>query len=296
MSQEDGKCPFCSEALDPSSPMCPSCKRNILFQSEIDDLSSYKIHPQPPSIALTPRNLLIGGMTLLLIVAMPIITILSLSRSGSGSRSQQPIAKTGITHHQSPPSNLSKVLCQANWSKGMNGWIGSSEWKVLDGKLLSDGSNTGPGINVAPSGSDSITSPCQPSTPNYAVEAKMQILDSPNDCYLAIRGRVQPASSGYSGYFVGFDSYFGDATIIPFSPSDGFSSINGFLPSKSSIYNPGVSEHVYRVEFRDNQITLKIDNNVVLQVIDNRYLNTGQVGLENGGCQISVSSFQVVAL
>jgi hypothetical protein len=169
----------------------------------------------------------------------------------------------------------------------MGGWVGSSEWKVSNGKLLSDGMNTGPGVNVAPSGSDSVISPCQPSTTNYAVEAKMQILDSSSNCYLAIRGRVQPAGSGYGGYFVGFDSYFGDAAIIPFSPS------LGFWPSESRIYNPSLAEHLYRVEFRDNQITLKIDNNVVLQVIDNKFLAIGQVGLENGGCQISVSSFQV---
>ncbi|HEY4034873.1 MAG TPA: hypothetical protein VGL94_13005 [Ktedonobacteraceae bacterium] len=287
MNREDGRCSFCGQSLDPSSSTCPSCRRDI-FQPQIDELVSYKIQPRPLSIALTPRNLAIGGAALLLIVAMPLIAFLSLSRSGS----TRPIGKTVITHNQSPPSiSTSKtVLCQADWSRGMNGWTGSSEWKVLNGKLLSDGMNIGLGISVAPTGSDVITSPCQPSTTNYAVEAKMQILDSPNRCYLAIRGRVEPAGSGYGGYFVGFDSYFGDAAIIPFSPSE------GFTPSKSRIYNPGLNEHTYRVEFRDNQITLKIDNHVVLQAIDNRFLSTGEVGLENGGCQISISSFQVIAL
>ena len=118
----------------------------------------------------------------------------------------------------------------------------------------------------------------------------MQILDSPANCYVAIRGRVQPAGSGYGGYFVGFDTYFGYATIIPFSPN------LGFWPSKSRIYNPGLEEHLYRVEFRDNQITLKIDNYPILRTIDNRFLTAGQVGLENGGCQVSVSSFQVLTL
>lgn len=290
MNQEDGKCPSCGESLDRSSAICPSCSRNI-FQSEIEDFSSYKIQPLPPSIALTPRNLLIGGIALLLIAIVPTIAFLSFSRSGS----QQPITKPSIIQHQSPPQSAprtsSTVVCQADWSNGLNGWTGSSQWKVLNGKLLSDGMNTGPGINVAPSGSDSITSSsCQPPTPNYAVEAKMQILDNPNNCYLAIRGRVQPAGTGYGGYFVGFDSYFGDAAIIPFSPG------LGFWPSKNRVYNPGLAEHLYRAEFRDNQITLKIDNYVMLQATDNRFLTTGEVGLENGGCQISVSSFQVMAL
>ena len=290
MNQEDGKCPFCGESLDPSSPICPFCRRNI-FQSEIDDFSSYKIQPMPPSIALTPRNLLIGGITLLLIAIVPTIAFLSFSRS----EHQKPIAQTGIGQNQFPPLTSSNIVCQADWSNGLNGWTGSSQWKVLNGKLLSDGMNTGPGFNVAPSGSDSIMSPsCQPSTTNYAVEAKMQILDSPNTCYLAIRGRVQPVGSGYGGYFVGFDSYFGDATIIPFFPSP--SPRDGFWPTKSRIYNPGLTEHLYRAEFQDNRVTLKIDNQVVLQATDNRFLTTGEVGLENGGCQISVSSFEVITL
>jgi hypothetical protein len=290
MNQEDGKCPFCCESLDPSSPICPSCRKNI-FQSEIDDdFSSYKIKPLPPSIALTPRNVIIGTIALLLIAIVPTITFLSFSRS----ESHKPVAQISIGQYQASPQSLpptlSKVVCQADWSHGLNGWTGSSQWKVLNGNLLSDGMNIGPGINVAPTGSDSIISPCQPSTPNYAVEAKMQILDSPNNCYLAIRGRVQPAGTGYGGYFVGFDSYFGDATIVPFSPN------LGFWPSKNRIYNPGLAEHLYRVEFRDNQITLKIDNSVMAQAIDNKFLTTGEVGLENGGCQIKVSSFQVIAL
>jgi len=293
MNQEDGKCPFCGESLDPSSPICHSCRRNI-FQPEIDDFSSYKIQPLPPSIALTPRNLLIGGITLLLVAIVPTIALLSFSRG----ESHKPIVKTSIVQNQFPPHSSpltsSRVVCQADWSNGLNGWVGSSQWKVLNEKLLSDGMNTGPGINVAPTGSDSITPPCQPSTTNYAVEAKMQILDSPNNCYLAIRGRVQPAGSGYGGYFVGFDSYFGDAAIIPFFPSPSLH--DGFWPSKSRIYNPGLAEHLYRAEFRDNQITLKIDNHVILQTTDNRFLTTGKVGLENGGCQISVSSFQILTL
>jgi len=241
---------------------------------------------------------MIGGAVLLLIVAGPIIAFLSLSKSVSHQPLPAPIVKTVIVHDRPavvpslppPPPTSGTVVCNADWSSGMNGWAGSSEWKVLGGKLLSDGTNLGPGNAVAPTGSDSVSSPCQPVTRNYAVIAKMQILDTPVNCYLAIRGRVQADGSGYGGYFVGFDSYFGDAYVGSFSPSA------GFLPIRNAFYNPGLAEHLYRAEFRGNQITLKIDNRVVLQVIDNRFITMGQVGLESGGCQVSVSSFQVVAL
>jgi hypothetical protein len=147
----------------------------------------------------------------------------------------------------------------------MNGWTGSPEWKVVNGRLVSDGTDTG--VNVAPTGSDSVMAPCQLSTPNYAVEANIQIVDTPNNCYLQIRGRVQADGSAYDGYLVGYDSYFGDAMIGFFSPNAGFS------PIKSTMDSPGLEEHIYRAEFKDNQITLKIDHRTVLQVIDNRFLN-----------------------
>lgn len=297
MSQEDGRCPLCNGSLDPSSATCPSCRRSI-FESHVDDFGGDKICPKPASIALTPRNLMIGGAALLLIVAGPIIAFLSLSRTASHQPLPAPIVKTVVVHDRPvvvpslppAPPTAGTVVCKADWSSGMNGWVGSSEWKVLGGKLLSDGANLGPGSDVAPTGSDSVSSPCQPVTRDYAVEAKMQISDTPANCYLAIRGRLQPDDAGYGGYFVGFDSYFGDAYIGSFSP------LAGFLPLRNTFYNPALTEHLYRAEFRGNQITLKIDNHIMLQVIDNKFINRGQVGLESGGCQVSVSSFQVVAL
>src|SRR5579859_3367940 len=108
MNREDGRCSFCGQSLDPSSSTCPSCRRDIL-DPQIDELVSYKIQPRPLSIALTPRNLAIGGAALLLMVVMPLIAFLSLSRSSSN----RPTEKTVITHNQSPASTStsSTVLC-----------------------------------------------------------------------------------------------------------------------------------------------------------------------------------------
>lgn len=64
----------------------------------------------------------------------------------------------------------------------------------------------------------------------------------------------------------------------------------------SKTYTPGLDWHMYRAEFKDNQITLKIDGSVVLQVMDNKFVSPRQVRLGNGYCQIDVSSFQVIAL
>lgn len=178
------------------------------------------------------------------------------------------------------------VLYQADWSSGMNGWVGSSEWKVVHGVLVSDGTHAG----LTAYGDDAVTSPYQPSTANYAAEAKIQIVSSPDHCYFALRGRVQPDGSEYDGYFVGFDTNYGDALIAAFSARDTWS------PIKSQTYTPDLNWHTYQAAFKGNQITLKIDGSVVLQVTDNKFINPGQVGLANGDCQINVSSFQVIAL
>jgi len=148
----------------------------------------------------------------------------------------------------------------------MDGWTVSSEWKTSNGLLLSDGSNGTD--HSATDGTDSATPPYQPQTANYAVEARMQILHSADPCYLGFRGRFQPDASGswYDGYAVEYDSYFGDDLIATFSPN------NYFTVLKSAIYNPGLGWHTYRAEFKNNQITFKIDGNVVLQVLENSYL------------------------
>src|SRR5258708_2937126 len=150
MSQKDGRCPFCSGLLDSSSLTCPSCGRDI-FQSQTDDSDRYKIQPRPPSIALTPRNLVIGGVVLLLIVAAPIIAFLSLSKGGGNQPlPTTPIIKTIIVHDQTtlgpttvptsiltevptptPSSTSSLALCpnphpciayQEDGSDGWRGW------------------------------------------------------------------------------------------------------------------------------------------------------------------------------
>jgi hypothetical protein len=174
----------------------------------------------------------------------------------------------------------------------MNGWTGASEWKTLNGQLLSDGNWTHTMVNgaVAPTGGDTILSPYKPPTADFAVEARIQIISNPDNCWVAIGGRIQNDGSGYDGYFVGYDAYYGDGVIAYFSPG------SGWTPMRSNGFHPGNDWHIYRAEFKGNQITLKIDGSIVLQIMDNRLLNAGRVGLENGDCQVGVSSFQVTAL
>jgi hypothetical protein len=202
---------------------------------------------------------------------------------GTGITPTPTIVPATPTPHPNP-----SVLYQADWSQSMNGWRGSSEWKTLNGDLLSTGNPTNMSSSgvVAPNGGDSAWSPYQPQRADYAIEARIQILSSPGTCWVTLLGRVQTDNCGYDGYSVGYDSYYGYGVIAYYSPSTGWTPIN------SSTFDPGSDWHTYRAELKGNQITLKIDGNTILQVMDNRLLQAGQVGLGNGECQIDVSSFK----
>src|SRR5207247_1097274 len=72
------------------------------------------------------------------------------------------------------PIRPGDVVCTANWSNGLNGWVGSSDWKALNGQLLSDGTHHADGSNAP-----TIVAPCQlDAIANYAVEAEIQVVNT----------------------------------------------------------------------------------------------------------------------
>ncbi len=193
-----------------------------------------------------------------------------------------------LISNPTPLPTEESALYKADWSSGMNGWTGSSEWKVVNGQLVSDGTIS----DYPATGHDAVMAPYQPSTANYAIEAKIQIINSLNKCRFGIRGRVQAGDSFLTGYSIGVDTEQGGILIGSF-PSHSF---DWLAKLASKIYTPDLAWHTYRAAFKDNQISLFIDGNDVLQVTDNTYVNSGQIGLGNSTCQINVSSFKVIQL
>lgn len=194
------------------------------------------------------------------------------------------------------PTSSQTVLYSADWSSGLNGWTGSQEWSVSNGQLQSDGTDGNGHFGL-----DAISPPYRPSTANYAVEARIQVVNSVyglGQCYVGIRGRVQNPSTSPSyvgdGYFLGFNGGYNAAMVA-------FESLNnapngGFDALQSQNFTPGFEWHTYRVEFRGNQMTLFIDGKLIAQVTDSRLPTTGILQLEDGFCPANVSSFQVFTL
>jgi len=189
-----------------------------------------------------------------------------------------------LAPHLFVPPKTAVVLCQSSSSDNWKGWPLRSGWKRLGNVLLNDGSNGG--YNGRPT----LVAPasCQPKTMDYAVEAKIQVVQS-SDNYagFGINMRGVPSSASEKGYSTYIDTTsFGGA---------GISAVGGDV-IKSAPFSPGTNFHVYRAEVKGNTITFLIDGSAVLSVVDNRYISAGEVGLWCANAQIELSSFTVAPL
>ncbi len=182
------------------------------------------------------------------------------------------------------------TLCQADASHGWNGWSGPPDWKILNGTLLNDGTNQD--MSLQPT----IVAPCQlDGISDYAVEARIQIVSFNNqsqNCF-AITVRGDPTQSQWQGYIAAIDSGCVSST------SQTVIAVNSLGSDKviaHAPFNPGSGFHTYRVEVKGNSIKILVDGGEELSVIDNRYLDTSQVGLASYGCQLIITSFKVISL
>jgi 3-keto-disaccharide hydrolase len=206
------------------------------------------------------------------------------------------IATTALPATPTPdtptPALTSTVSVQAGLPCKVNlsTWAdGSSDWKILNGILLNDGSNTswndqGP----------TIVAPCQPgNTTNYAVEAQIQVTSSTNNPCFGITLRGTPSSNGWQGYEAGVGDCSYNGLNVAYISGPGYSSDQ---QGKNATFDPTTTKHTYRIEARNNTITFFIDGNQLLTMTDNRYLTGAEVGLWSQNTQLQVFSLQVTAL
>lgn len=180
-----------------------------------------------------------------------------------------------------PAPSLPCIVNVGSWTGG------SSDWKTLNGMLLSDGTNSN-----SEGGSPTIVAPCQlGNIANYAVETQIQVVSHGYNACFGIDVRGTTTSNGWQGYTGGM--YFACG-----APSSMLTLATEQSPPwlTDISYDPGTSVHTYRIEVNNNTIKFLIDGQQLLTVTDNQYLSGGQVGLWSYECQLSVSSFKIVAL
>jgi hypothetical protein len=183
---------------------------------------------------------------------------------------------TAVSTVGSALTGPTRVLYRADWSAGLGGWSGSSDWSVLRGELLSAGNG---GLVVAPLEVDS--------TGDFAVEAEIQLLryQITNGSF-GVMVRIQDNGTGYA---TGHDESAGVIVLR--------TELGGGRPTlDSQPFTPGDGWHRYRIEVRGNALRVFIDGAPVLSATDNTFLTGKRVGLWNSGAQLSVRSFEVSGL
>lgn len=186
------------------------------------------------------------------------------------------------TVYTGPTPVAGTVLYTADWSNGMDGWSGSSQWKVNSNMLLSDGTTA-----------DYILAPYQVTTPNYSVVANIKVirsLNTYNGCNFWLVSRMDSAGNGYSG---GIEQFLGASG----SNSYLFLSLYNHNNLVQINYSPSPSDatHTYEMDSVNNQLTFSIDGKQLLQTIDNTYLSPGSAGIYSDSCELEITGFQIIA-
>lgn len=176
------------------------------------------------------------------------------------------------------PTPTPALLYQADWSSGLNGWVGGSDWSTNNGMLVNNGTNT----DISGRSLFSIVAPFQPKTANYVVEVQIQFLgqfSSSTDYLFGIMLRGGTAT-GYLCFI--FDR--NQARIR---------TAYGSIIQYALQLPIDMSWHTYRAVVNNNLISFFMDKTLVGEILDNTYMAPGVVGLIDINSQINVRSFTI---
>ena len=216
-----------------------------------------------------------------------VLMLVGCSAGGAQTHSTTPPAVTLTPTHPSIPSGT--VLYQADWSHGLAAFGNPPGWKVVNGMLQSDLSD-----------SNKLTLPYISTDPNYALEVHFQIVSVPvNGGYFVVNADQK---KGKDGYNAGILSLLGPAAHNQFAnpqvqvyiiPSDDMGS-----RMVTSDYEPGSSQHTYRIEVQDSNVTFKINDvrkSSAYSTVTN-VLSNGPFEVASSGAVVDVSSISIMAL
>lgn len=227
-------------------------------------------------------------------------TILLTTPGHQPSQQQQPVQSTPTDTPVPQKPAPGSILYRANWSNDVGGWSADSNWSWLRGALVTNGQSYG----------DSFTDgtafpPYQPgmAIADYEIVARIQVISvNLGNSGFGLIARLTSDTSGSSanGYVAGLDK------IDDQSPFAALADIHSGIPFadpccvQSTFYaqtpfTPGTDWHTYVLKVQANHIAFYIDGALVGQATDNQFLSGGRVGLESHQCQITVSSFEVIA-
>lgn len=184
-------------------------------------------------------------------------------------------------------------LYLANWSPGLGGWQGGSQWFASGGTLQSTGKAR---CCLAPTTYMILAPVDLKNTPNYAVQARVRITrssDAQNGCYFGVLAHATVYGAGYAGGIKGD----GTSHQRPAAYIQRLQANQGQSPYLSQFsFQLDPAWHIVQLEVHGHTISLFVDGRRLVQVIDSTYMFGGRVGLIDYACQLTVSSFSVSSL
>ncbi|HEX5546451.1 MAG TPA: hypothetical protein VFX24_03520 [Ktedonobacterales bacterium] len=229
------------------------------------------------------------GLVVANILGAMLSLLLGVSVLAACAPSQQTTQKPTAT---AKPTPAPRLVYQADWSHGLSDWMATPGWTVSGGVLVSD------------TGADrQITSPFRPTTPDYAVEFRVQLISVAQNVGTDFRLSADSTASA-DGYMALFDHIMLHQCMFACHPhlavyiepmvdqdvGTGTVQIHDFEPETHLL--------TYRVEVRGPLATLVVDGHVSSHARTSRtqQLSAGAIHFDCTGVALRLSDFKVYTL
>ena len=241
-----------------------------------------------------PRPLKLLSVSLAFLVGFLLFSLGACSAGTSSTSVPSQTATPGASHPSPTPTPLpaGTVLYKSDWSHGLTGWSQMHGWKLVQGQLESDSSD-----------SATFTIPYKPSVGDYAIEIRMEIVRLLSQTGASSFDIFATKAPGKAGYQAGVSNILGSAphpmaahpqAQIILDPFD-YSGLGNGLPNA---FYPRSGWHTYRVEVRGNEAIFLVDGAQISSANSQltNVLSNGPLGLSSQMIVLRVSSVRILAL
>ena len=213
----------------------------------------------------------------LILSLVAVLTSTLLAACASGTRASSP-TPTATTQPPAPTATVvPRILYQADWSHGANGWHLPAHWQVAGGALVNDGKGTTP-----------VVVPIDVTTPDYTLTFQAQVQN------------VTPATGPSGGEYgviaedtQGHPLYYAVLNQIDAAPPHhGFSYLyapNSTIGSTQD-FVPGSILRTFAVRVREDEISFLIDGSGLGSVISPVPLVPARLNLVDRYVQLTITS------
>ena len=242
-----------------------------------------------------PRRLKSLSVPLVLLVGFLLFSLMACSAGTSSINVPSQAATAGASHPSPTPARVpaGTVLYQADWSHGLSGWTQVQGWKVVQGQLESDSSD-----------SATFTIPYKPPVSDYAIEIRLEIVRLLSQIGASSFDIFAIKAPGKAGYQAGVSNILGSAphpmaahpqAQVLLDPFDYTGGVGNGLPNA---FYPQPGWQTYRVEVHGNEAIFLVDGAQVSSATSQQTntLSNGPLGLSSQKIVLRVSSVRVLTV